>query len=226
MPLLGSAAMLLSFDVVSDAVPEHDDWHTHEHLPERLSVAGFLRGSRWIAIRGQPRYLVLYEVTELATLTSAAYLERLNNPSAWTSKMMPSYRGMSRGLCSVVGSTGLGMGNLTYLVRFKPQAEAADSVRSWLLQEVLPKLPAKRGVGSAHLLEGAATAQMTIEQRIRGADAGVDSALLVMGYDMDALSELARDVLGPRHLERRGVTAARDGQYRLDYTLTHAEVAA
>ena len=95
MPLLGSAAMLLSFDVVPEAVSEHDYWHTHEHLPERLSIAGFLRGSRWVATRGQPRYLVLYEVAELATLTSAAYLERLNNPSAWTSKMMPHYRGMA-----------------------------------------------------------------------------------------------------------------------------------
>lgn len=216
--------MLLSFDVAPDAVSEHDDWHTHEHLPERLSIPGFRRGSRWVATRGQPRYLVLYEVAELATLTSAAYLERLNNPSAWTSKMMPHYRGMSRGLCSVVGSNGLGMGHLTYLVRFKPQAEAAESVRSWLLREVLPKLPAKRGVGSAHLLQGTAAVPMTNEQRIRGADAGVDSALLVMGYDADALSELARDVLGPQHLERRGASAVVDGQYRLDYTLTHAEV--
>jgi hypothetical protein len=224
MPLLGSAAMLLTFDVASDAVSEHDDWHTHEHLPERLSIPGFLRGSRWIAIQRQPRYLVLYEVAGLETLTSAPYLERLNNPSGWTSKMMPHYSGMSRGLCSVVGSNGLGMGNLAYLVRFKPKPEAAGSVRNWLLYEVLPETPGKRGVGSAHLLEGAVTARMTNEQRIRGADAGVDWALLVMGYEVDALSQLARDVLGPQHLERRGVPGAVDGQYRLDYTLTHAEI--
>ena len=67
---------------------------------------------------------------------------------------------------------------------------------------------------------------MTNEQRIRGADAGIDSALLVMGYEVDALSELAQDVLGPRHLEGRGATAAVDGQYKLDYTLTHVEVGA
>ena len=89
MPLLGSAAMLLSFDVAPEAITEHDDWHTHEHLEERLSIPGFLRGTRWVALRGQPRYFVLYEVAELATLTSAAYLERLNNPSTWKSKIMP-----------------------------------------------------------------------------------------------------------------------------------------
>ena len=68
MPLLGKAAMLLSFDVVEDAIPEHDDWHTHEHLPERLSIPGFLRGTRWASFDGKPRYFVMYEVVQLATL--------------------------------------------------------------------------------------------------------------------------------------------------------------
>jgi hypothetical protein len=74
MPLLGPAAMLLSFDVLPQATAEHDHWHTHEHLPERLSIPGFLRGTRWVALRGRPRYLVLYEVAGLQTLTSPPYL--------------------------------------------------------------------------------------------------------------------------------------------------------
>ena len=40
--------MLLLFDVAQDAIPEHDEWHTHEHLPERLSIPGFVRGTREI----------------------------------------------------------------------------------------------------------------------------------------------------------------------------------
>jgi hypothetical protein len=224
MPLLGSAAILLAFDVAPDRVAEHDDWHTHEHLPERLSIPGFLRGSRWAAVRGQPRYLVLYEVADLATLTSAAYLERLNHPSAWTSRLMPHYRGMTRGLCSVVGSTGLGMGNLAYAVRFNPPAERAQSLREWLLGDILPKLPEQRGLGSAHLLQGAAAAPPTNEQRIRGADAGVDWALLATGYDAGALCALERDVLGPPHFARHGVPSAVAAQYGLAYSLTHAEL--
>ena len=86
MPLLGKAAMLLCFDIVEDAIAAHDDWHTHEHLPERLSISGFLRGTRWVALQAQPRYLVLYEVRQLDVLTSAAYLDRLNHPTPWTSR--------------------------------------------------------------------------------------------------------------------------------------------
>jgi hypothetical protein len=224
MTLLGSAAMLLSFEIDAEAIAEHDDWHTHEHVPERLAIPGFLRGTRWIAIRGQPRYFVLYEVATLATLTSAPYLERLNNPSVWTSAMMQHYRGMTRGLCTVLGSHGLGMGHLAYLVRFKMGAESEESLQTWLLEETVPALPVKRGIGSAHLLHGATPAPMTNEQSIRGPDASVDWALLVMGYDTDALMALGQKLLGPRHLERRGAAGAVDALYRLDYTLTHAEI--
>ena len=65
MPVLGTAAMLLSFDVEDEAIDEHDRWHTQEHLPERLSIPGFNRGTRWIAAAGGPRYVVLYEVESL-----------------------------------------------------------------------------------------------------------------------------------------------------------------
>jgi hypothetical protein len=222
MSLLGSAAMLLSFDVVPEAISEHDDWHTHEHLPERLSIPGFLRGTRWVALRGGPRYLVLYEVEQLATLTSPAYLDRLNKPSAWTARMMPHYHSMSRGFCLVTGSSGLGIGHVSVLLRFKPASASAASLRRWLLQDVLPELPATPGIGSIHLLEGAITPQMTNEQRIRGPDAGIDWALLLTGYREAALADLVRDVAGA--LQQRGGTAVLDSMYRIDYSLARVEV--
>jgi len=226
MPLLGPAAMLLSFDVVSEAIAEHDDWHTQEHLPERLSIPGFLRATRWVALRG-PRYLVLYEVEQLATLTSEAYLERLNNPTAWTAKMMPYYRNMSRGFCSVTGSFGFGVGHAALLIRFQAAADAAASLRRWLTREVLPRLPSNPGIGSAHLLEAALTPAMTSEQRLRGgADAGVGWALFVTGYRQEALSDLLQDELRGADMEQRGATGVVDAMYRIDYSLAHDEAAA
>jgi len=224
MPLLGKAAMLLSFDIVQEAIVEHDDWHTHEHLPERLSIPGFVRGTRWVAEQGQPRYFVTYEVKELATLTSAAYLERLNNPSPWTSRMMKHYRGMTRGFCTVTGSFGAGMGQAGVLVRFKPAPGAESSLRKWLLQEALPGLPSKVGLGSAHLFEGAVAPPMTSEQRIRGADAGFDWAVLVTGYGQEAVANLAQAELGNARLEKQGATGVAAAMYRMDYTLTERDL--
>jgi hypothetical protein len=211
--LLGTAAMLLSFEIVPEAIAEHDEWHSHEHLPERLSIPGFLRGTRWVALRGAPRYFVLYEVASVATLTSAAYLERLNHPTPWTTKMMRHYRDMNRGLCSVSGGAGAGIGHFARLIRFSPSEGARDP----LLQS-LRGLPAKRGVCSAHLLERAASAPMTNEQRIRGADAGMDAAILVTGYEEAAVAELANP-LAP------GTSNVRDAVYRAAHTLSSRELA-
>ncbi|MBU0589123.1 MAG: hypothetical protein KJ852_16255 [Gammaproteobacteria bacterium] len=226
MPLLGQAAMLLSFDVEQEAIAEHDDWHTHEHLPERLSIPGFVRGTRWVALRGQPRYLVIYEVEQLATLASAPYLERLNNPSPWTTKMMPHYRGMSRGFCSLTGSFGLGLGHVCQLIRFKPAAGAEAALSQWLTGNVLPGLPARPGLGSVHLFEGALTPSMTNEQRIRGADAGVDWALVLTAFRQQDLERLVQTDLNRQALEQQGATDVVEGLYRLDYALTEREAKA
>jgi hypothetical protein len=215
MPLLGKAALFLNFDIVADAIREHDDWHTHEHFPERLSIPGFLRGTRWVTVRGEPRYFVLYEVADLGVLTSQAYLERLNHPTPWTSKMMPSYRGMARGFCKVTGSAGVGIGQAARLFRFRPAAQGAEALRRWLLQEVLGTLPQKPGIVGAHLLEAAAAPPMTSEQKIRGADASVDWALVIAGYDEDALGALER-----AQLAQQGAADVIEGDYRLHYSLT------
>ncbi len=225
MPLLGSAAMLLSFDVVEKAIAEHDQWHTQEHLPERLSIPGFVRGTRWVALSGQPRYFVMYEVAQLATLTSAAYLERLNHPSAWTKKIMPHYRGMTRGFCLVTGSFGFGFGHAGLLLRFKPAAGTESSLRDWLLQD-LASLPSRPGIGSVHLFEGAVTPTMTNEQRIRGADAGFDWALFVTGYSENAVAQLLQADLVDAKLEQHGAAGVLAAIYRMDYALTEREVGA
>lgn len=225
MPLLGSAAMLLSFDIVPDAIAEHDRWHTHEHLPERLSIPGFLRGTRWTNAGTQgPRYMVVYEVQSLAVLASDAYLTRLNNPSPWTQQMMPHYRGMQRGLCAVVGSFGFGQGGTAALIRFTPEAAQADALQRWLLAEALPAIPTTPGLGSAHLLQGAQQAAMTNEQRIRGADRGVDAAIIVTGYDGEAVAAYAQQLCTAGGLAERGSGELSCAIYRCGYSLTGAEV--
>jgi len=224
MPLLGSAAMLLSFDVEAGAIEEHDRWHTHEHLPERLSIPGFLRGTRWIASGAGARYMVLYEVENLQTLASEAYLTRLNNPTPWTRKVMPHYRGMIRGLCTVLGSFGFGQGGAAALIRFTPEPQRVAALHGWLLEEALPAVPGMSGLGSAHLLQGAQAAAMTNEQRIRGADRGVDSALILTGYDDRAVAACAEQLSGDLVQQGRGAADVSCATHRWSYSLARAEV--
>ena len=219
MALLGNAAMVLWFDIEPDAITEHDDWHSHEHLPERLSIPGFVRGSRWISVQEIPRYLVMYEVSDIGVLTSPRYLERLNHPTPWTAKMMPSYRGMTRGLCSVAASFGLGIGSVALSIRLSPAPGKRAELREWLTTQVLPGLPSRPGLASAHLFESAAAPEMTNEQKIRGKDAGVDWALLVTGYDQDTVTSLYDSELREKIPAQHGA-----GIYRLGISLTDREI--
>lgn len=80
MALCSDAAMVLYYDIVGDHA-DHDDWHTYEHMHERLSIPGFIRATRWLAQSGAPKYMVLYEVASTGIATSTDYLERLNHPT-------------------------------------------------------------------------------------------------------------------------------------------------
>jgi hypothetical protein len=57
---------------------------------------------------------------------------------------------------------------------------------------------------------------MTREQSIRGKDAGVDSVLVVTGYDAEAVARVEQAALG-------NLEGARFGLYRIDYTLHEPE---
>jgi hypothetical protein len=202
------AALLLLFDIAGDAIAEHDDWHTREHLPERLAIPGFLRGSRWIAPAGAPRYFVMYEVRELSTLASPAYTARLNNPTPWTARMMKSYIGMRRALCSMVAGFGAGLGSTALLVRFSAEAARRQALHDWLTGEVLPGVAAQPGIAGARLYVAALDAKLTREQEIRGRDGALGSALLVTGYDAGAVAALADGMLQARHFVARGALAS------------------
>ena len=64
---------------------------------------------------------------------------------------------------------------------------------------------------------------MTNEQRIRGADNSIDWAVLITGYDEQALMHLAAADLDNARLTRRGATNVTSAVYAMDYALTCAE---
>ena len=62
MPLLGSAAIAMWWDMAPAHRVEFEDWHSHEHFAERLGIPGFLRGSRWADAAGGNGFFVMYEL--------------------------------------------------------------------------------------------------------------------------------------------------------------------
>jgi hypothetical protein len=69
---------------------------------------------------GSPRYFVVYEVPDIGVLSAGPYLQRLNHPTEWTRRMMPRFRGMTRGFCKIVHRHGTVLGSAALTIRFSP----------------------------------------------------------------------------------------------------------
>jgi hypothetical protein len=65
---------------------------------------------------------------------------------------------------------------------------------------------------------------MTSEQRIRGADSGVDWALLTTGYERGALSDLEQREFSKTELQKHGAAGVVSATYQAGYTLSEREV--
>ena len=107
--LLGAAGLVVYGAVKSHHIDELalNDWWTNEHLPERLTIPGFLRARRYCArddASSVTSYLTLYETEDISTLTSAPYMEKLDNPTQGTKKHIPTLATMHRSACQVVCS--------------------------------------------------------------------------------------------------------------------------
>jgi hypothetical protein len=220
MALMSDAVMVLFCDVASDPAG-HDDWHTYEHLHERLSIPGFLRGTRWLRVEGSPRYMMIYEVSGVDMATSPHYLDRLNNPTSWTSATMQRLQGMTRGFCRVAASGGYGLGHAGFVLRF-PRPD--DAAWAWVAGEVA-RIASWRGLASVHLFEPATSAPMTKEQSIRGPDAQMSCVLLATAHDAGALRRACDHHLGEGTLRERNIALVDRGFYEMVFTATAAEVA-
>jgi len=220
MPLLGRAAVAMWWDMAAAMRAEFEDWHSHEHFPERLRIPGFLRGSRWAAKDDDPGFFVMYELDVEATLTSPHYLARLNNPTPWSTKMMPHHGNMVRSLCQVAQSHGGGIASFMLTLRLSPEPDRLDALTQHL-HRALAAAPQRPGITGGHLLHTRIPeAPPTEEQKIRGgADRAADWIVLVSGCDEAALSDFASEQLSTVRLAAAGAGPA---PIRAYYSLSHA----
>ena len=121
MSLLGKAAVAMWWNIRPEQRAEFGDWHSHEHFPERMSIPGFRRGSRWTSTLDPEGFFVLYELEQYETLTSKGYLDRLNAPTPWSTKMMPHHLNMVRSQCRVEASFGGGVATSLATIRLSPK---------------------------------------------------------------------------------------------------------
>src|SRR6201999_1747652 len=145
MSLLGRAAVAMWWNIRAEQRSEFGDWHSHEHFPERMSIPGFRRGSRWTSTLDQEGFFVLYELEQYETLTSQGYLDRLNAPTPWSTKMMPHHLGMVRSQCRLAASFGGGIATSMATIRLAPQPGKEAGLKAAMV-DVLRDLGSRPGL--------------------------------------------------------------------------------
>jgi hypothetical protein len=206
MALLGKGMMVFWHDFEGDET-DFLHWHSYEHMPERVGIAGFRRGKRFAAVEGEPKYLTYYETESVATLTSEGYLARLNDPTPWTKRNLAGFRNSNRTLCRVAASLGHGQGAAMLSIRLSPEQGEDTVLAAWLTDEVFPKLVAGPGIMGAHLLRGdeAASRTETDEKALRDTkDEVADWAIMVEGLTPGDVRKLRDGALSDASLSEHG----------------------
>jgi hypothetical protein len=221
MALAGKGAIVIWNDITPEGRAEFYDWHLHEHIPERVGVPGFLRGSRYIALDAvsKPEYLTLYELTDSGIATSAPYLARLNAPTEWTKRATSQFRNTMRALTEVVRSEGEGPGGFVATVRFE-DSEAGEAAlgKARAKANTLADIAQLPRITGAHLCvtNTTASAAKTVESRHRNDVLSAPIGVLVIeGCDIAAVDAGVARALQDLDLRGPGLAIGR-------YVLEHA----
>ncbi len=170
-----------------------------------MSIPGFRRGSRWTSTLDGEGFFVLYELETYEILTSRGYLDRLNAPTVWSTKMMPHHLNMVRSQCRVGASFGGGVATSLATIRLSPEAGREAGLETAVVA-TLRELASKPGLTGAHLLitDTPKTGGPTTEQQIRGLDGAADWIVLLSGYDPQVVELVVSGKLSTPALRKHG----------------------
>lgn len=180
----GEGFLAIWSDVEAARETDYLHWLTREHTAERMSVQGFraVRVFRAL-IGGINRFLIIYELDTPEALAGQSYLDRLNDPTPWSQRIMPMLGNFVRGGGRRVLSRGTGRAGF---VAALPSAEVLPDSEA-----VVEGLAARDRIARVHLLQtdAARTAIQTNEKSLRPKDRSFASLLLVEGLDQKSIRQ-------------------------------------
>jgi hypothetical protein len=155
---------------------EFEQWFQGEHLEERLSVPGFLFGRRHEAISGSSAFFNFYVTETPAVLTSKPYLDRLNDPTPMTRRIMSEvFMNMCRTVCRRSARLSNMRGAFAVTARFNEtpdEAALATCLRSFANDPAIAS-------GEIWIAADQPGVPMANEEKLRGGDRKITACLMV-----------------------------------------------
>jgi hypothetical protein len=218
MSLAGLGVVAIWHDLAPGTHDDFHEWHNREHMPERVGIPGFRRGRRYVAIGGGPEFFNLYEADSPETLAGQDYRNRLAAPTAWTQRVVPTFRNVARGICRVAFTNGAGSGGVLLTLRFAIDDARRDGTLDALRRRVLPPLVYRKGVAGVHLCLADDAASRVESAEKAGMPPPVVPAWIVLieGISVPAVEGAADDLVPA--LQAHGATALERATYRLEFT--------
>jgi hypothetical protein len=228
MALRGDAFLAIWHDIEPHGELEYDEWHTREHMPERLGIPGFEAGRRYVdRNRDRHRYFTLYEAAALDALGSAAYRARLDAPTPWTQRVQPTFTNFVRAACRATASEGRGTGGAVATIRVDVADPAATEPLERSAGALAAAALAHHGVTSVHVgvAEPSVTGTPTAESAFRQltGEGVFDAVVLVDGIGR-AEVERALPAIEERLAPLLGGASTTPAVYDLAYALTAEEL--
>jgi hypothetical protein len=117
---------------------DYNEWYNREHIDERVDMPGFRRARRYVATRGDPKYLATYECAKVSDLADPRYLAKLANQSPWSQRVMKRFTKFHRLTLKIRIDLAHGIGGAVTVIRFVPDPKQAGKLGRWLKETALP----------------------------------------------------------------------------------------
>jgi hypothetical protein len=75
----GTGLLMVWADIDPEFEAEYHRWYDEEHIAHLLAVPGFLSAGRYVALKGGPKYLALYELEAPDVLPFSTFVERCHD---------------------------------------------------------------------------------------------------------------------------------------------------
>ena len=187
------AVLLAWTDIPPEEEADFNEWYNREHMRDRvLGLPGFVRGRRYAAVQGAPKYLALYEAHDGGALRSEAYVRLVSHPDPRSRHYILRFRNPIRTIARVSASRGEGEGSMLALLPLAPREGQMEPLRQALRDDLILDLVSRRSIIAAHLIERDDEALAASSRRhVRQGDRTLACALLIEASDLAGLSAAA-----------------------------------
>jgi len=217
------AVMAVWGDVAPEGDAEFSEWYHRQHIPERVGMPGWRNGRRYRKLgRGRHKYLAAYDVERTACFDDPAYRHALDNPTEWTTRMMPLFRNFTRATNRVRFSSGEVLGAVLATVRYDPGAGDAETIARWLAGDALHGVRDREGITRVQHWEAdmARSLAKTGEQSMRtGADGRAPFTAVIEGTERRFVEAALAEAGIIEGLRQQGVRTIDAGVYAMLFSL-------